>query len=148
MRPPFTPCVTLLLAGALGLVGCSGDGGIATDDEIPSDCGLPTPSPGVRAELVPGYFVLEGAEVAMVQRRRGGFIAAINLPYSVTPALGRYREVLGDQGYEELGIDNEGFEAEVFFRSGKQIGQIQIRASVCEDATIAFVNIISRPPGS
>jgi hypothetical protein len=134
----------LFLAGALALVGCSGGSDPTTDNGIPSDCGLPTPSPGVRAELVPEYFVLEGAEIAMVQRRRGGYVAAINLPYSVTPALGRYREVLGEQGYEELGIDNEGFEAEVFFRSGKQIGQIQIRQSICEGATIAFVNVVSR----
>ena len=135
----------LFLAGALALVGCSGGSDTTTaNGGIPSDCGLPTPSPGVRAELVPEYFVLEGAEIAMVQRRRGGYVAAINLPYSVTPALGRYREVLGEQGYEELGIDNEGFEAEVFFRSGKQIGQIQIRQSICEGATIAFVNVVSR----
>lgn len=140
--------MALLLAGALLLVGCSGDSDTATETGIPSDCGLPTPSPGVHAELVPEYFVLEGAEIAMVQRRRGGFVAAINLPYSVTPALGRYREVLRQQGYEELGIDNEGFEAEVFFRSGKQIGQVQIRSSVCEDATIGFVNVVSRPPES
>lgn len=117
---------------------CSGKGSAA-----PPDCGLPSPDPKARADLIPPEFLLDGrAEVATAGRRKGGVTAALNIRLSVQDALPLYRKAVARGGFEIVGEDNEGFEAEVYIRQGERLGQVQIRRSLCEDASVVFVNVV------
>ena len=128
----------LALLLVLGSACNGGDGSAATED-----CGLPTPDPAARADLIPEELLLDGrAEVATAGRRKGGVTAALNLPLSVQDALPLYRRAIGRARFEIVGEDNEGFEAEVYIKQGKRLGQIQIRRSLCADASIVFVNVV------
>ena len=113
------------------------------DGEAGADCGLPTPDPAARADLIPEELLLDGrAEVATAGRRKGGVTAALNLSLSVQDALPLYRKAVGRANFEIVGEDNEGFEAEVYIKRGKRLGQVQIRRSLCEDASVVFVNVV------
>lgn len=135
MRSRRAALALLLVLGSA----CNGDeGGAATEG-----CGLPTPDPSARADLIPEELLLDGkAVVATAGRRKGGVTAALNLPLSVQDALPLYRKAVGRASFEVVGEDNEGFEAEVYIKKGKQLGQIQIRRSLCEDASVVFVNVV------
>ena len=116
---------------------CNGGGGAA------KECGLPTPDPAARSELIPQAFLLDGrAEVAKAEKRKGGVTGMLTIDMSVQDGLPLYRKAAGEAGFEIVGQDNEGFEAEIFVRKGKRLGQVQIRTSVCEDASVVFVNIV------
>jgi hypothetical protein len=128
----------------LGIGACSDDG---DDPEtvIPADCGLPSPDPRIDASLVPKIFLADGkGQLASVEKERGGFVAAINVPFSVAEALGAYRTAVKTGGYEIVSEDNEGFEAEINFQGPKELGVVQIRRSTCDEASIVFVNLISK----
>lgn len=127
--------LALLVLGAA----CNGGDGSAA----PEDCGLPTPDPAARADLIPEELLLDGrAEVTTAARRKGGVTAALNLPLSVQDALPLYRKAIGSARFEIVGQDNEGFEAEIYIKQGKRLGQVQIRRSLCEDASVVFVNVV------
>lgn len=124
----------LVLAAA-----CNGGGG----DALPDGCGLPTPDPAARAELIPDEFLLDGeAGVATAARRKGGVTGVLTIQKSVQDGLPLFRRAIDVAGYELIAEDNEGFEAELYMRKGKQLGQIQIRTSVCDDASVVFVNLV------
>ncbi len=128
--------ILVLCAG----VACNGGGG---GNAVPADCGIPTPDPAARAELVPSDFLLAGdAEVASAGRRKGGVTAVLSVQMSVQDALPVYKKAIGRAGFELVGEDNEGFEAELYFKQGKQLGAIQIRRSLCDDASVVFVNVV------
>ncbi|MDQ3958684.1 MAG: hypothetical protein M3273_10220 [Actinomycetota bacterium] len=134
-----TACVAacLLLLGA-----CDGEGG--TDDAIPADCGLPSPDPAARAGLIPAPFLLDGeALVATASRRKGGVTGVLNIRLSVADAFPIYKKAIRRAGFELVGEDNEGFEAELYMKRGKELGALQIRTSLCEDAAVVFVNIVA-----
>jgi hypothetical protein len=108
-----------------------------------ADCGLPTPDPAARADLIPGPFLLGGdAEVATAGRRKGGVTGVLNLSMSVQDAFPLYKKAIARAGFELVGEDNEGFEAELYMKRGKELGSLQIRTSVCEDASVVFVNVV------
>lgn len=107
-------------------------------------CGLPTPEADVDTGLVDDVFLLAGSQLTSATPDEGGFIAAINVPYSVAGALTRYRRAVGRAGFEELTVDNEGFEAEIYLRRKAQLAVVQIRTSTCADKSIAFVNLVMR----
>ncbi|MFN2587595.1 MAG: hypothetical protein ABR613_05720 [Actinomycetota bacterium] len=122
----------LLLAGA-----CRDGGGEA------ADCGLPTPDPAARAALIPPELLLDGdAEVASAGRRKGGITGVLNIRMSVQDAFPLYKEAIARAGFELVGEDNEGFEAELYLKRGRELGSLQIRTSVCEDAAVVFVNVV------
>ena len=126
--------LSLLVAGA-----CNEGGGGSTA----ADCGVPTPDPAAQAELIPEPFLLDGdAAVASAGRRRGGVTAVLSVPLSVQDALPRYRKAVREGGFEVVSQDNEGFEAEVYLKQGKQLGAIQIRRTLCDDVSIVFVNVV------
>lgn len=91
---------------------------------------------------MPEGFLLEDAQVTKVERTKERLTAAINNPHSVNESFTLYKEEVTDLGYDLVGQDNEGFEAELYLRKGKELGAVQIRSSRCDDATIVFVNLV------
>ena len=133
-RAALAATILLTLAGA-----CDGDG----TGPAAAECGLPTPDPAARPELIPAPLLLEGdAEVASAGRRRGGVTGVLNIHMSVQDAFPLYKKAIARAGFELVGQDNEGFEAELYLRRGKELGSLQIRTAVCEDAAVVFVNIV------
>ena len=127
----------LLVLPALGACG-GDDGGGAADG-----CGLPKPDPAAKVELIPQELLLHGdAEVASARRRKGGVTGVLNIRMSVQDAFPIYKRAIELAGFELVGEDNEGFEAELYLKRGKELGSLQIRTSVCEDAAVVFVNLV------
>lgn len=126
----------LLLAAAAA---CNRGG----DAAVPADCGVPTPDPAAEARLIPGPFLLGGdADVASAGRRRGGVTAVLSTPLSVQDALPVYKKALARGGFELVSEDNEGFEAELYFKQGERLGAIQLRRTLCDDVVVVFVNLV------
>lgn len=118
---------------------CSSGGEDATDE-----CGFPSSDPAARAELIPEELLLDGeAQVSSAGRRKGGVTAALRVQLSVQDALPLYKQAVTDAGFDIVGGDNEGFEAEVYIKKGKELGQVQIRRSLCADASVVFVNLVT-----
>ena len=130
-------CLTIVLALAFGACEDS-----SPSNAIPEECGLPTPDADVDPALLPDHFLLDGAEVTKVQRTKKRLTAAINNPYGVTESFNLYKGIVKTAGYQVVGQDNEGFEAELYLRKGSQLGAIQIRTSRCPEATVTFVNLL------
>ena len=93
---------------------------------------------------VPKQFLVEGSRISLGQKVQGGFVTTIDIPYSVQDALPLYRTAVAEAGFEMRNVDNEGFEAELYFAAGKELGAIQIRRSTCPDASLVYVNIVTR----
>ncbi len=128
--------VALLL---LALAGACRDG---RGDQA-AGCGLPKPDPAADATLIPQELLLDGdAEVASAGRRKGGITGVLNIRMSVQDAFPIYKKAIARAGFELVGEDNEGFEAELYLKRGKELGSLQIRTSVCEDAAVVFVNVV------
>jgi hypothetical protein len=133
-RRAAVAAIVLVLAAACD----GGPGGTSA-----TDCGLPKPDPAARAELIPRPFLLGGdAEVASAGTRRGGVTGVLNIRMSVQDAFPIYKRAVARAGFELVAEDNEGFEAELYLRRGKELGSLQIRTSVCEDAAVVFVNVV------
>jgi hypothetical protein len=138
-----TRLVALLVAVAVVGVACSENDGARDDPQaLPTGCGLPTPDPGLEPSDVPDRWVLDGAEVTRASRDKGRLVLALNLPYPVVEVMTRYRKIVVDAGFDLVSVDNEIFEAEVFFERGPRVGAVQIRRSVCKDASVAFVSVV------
>jgi hypothetical protein len=60
----------------------------------------------------------------------------------VQDALPRYKKAVREVGFEVVGEDNEGFEAELYMKRGERLGALQIRRTLCDDVSIVFVNIV------
>ncbi|MFN2389615.1 MAG: hypothetical protein ABR575_08450 [Actinomycetota bacterium] len=129
----------------VALAGCAGkESGGASE---PVDCGLPTPERGLDASVVPRLFVepVKGEVVQAETGRRGrGFVAAVNVPLSVSDTFDAYRRAAARVGYREVFVDNERFEAEITLEKGTDLVAIQIRRSICDDRSVAFVNEVVR----
>ncbi len=130
----------LLAVALLLLVSAAAcDGGT----EEAAGCGLPTPDPAADASLIPAELLLGGdAEVASAGRRKGGVTGVLNIHMSVQDAFPIYKKAIARAGFELVDEDNEGFEAELYLKRGKQLGSLQIRTSVCEDAAVVVVNVV------
>ena len=109
---------------------------------MPAKCGLPTPGPNVRAELVPSGFMLDGAVVFKAQKTKKRLTVAINNPHSVNESYLEYKKIVRQSDYTLVGEDNEGFEAELYLKKGSELGAIQIRVSRCPEATVVFLNFV------
>ena len=128
-------------AAMLFLIGCSSDS--TTSTGFDSSCGLPSPHRGVDASIVPDEFEIPGAQLTRTRRTSGGFAASLNLPYSVEEGMRRYLRAVRSAGFDVVGRDFEGFEAEIYIRKPGAIGAVQLRVSRCEDATGALVNVVA-----
>jgi len=131
--------LSAILLVALALSACDGE---PSSTGQPVDCGLPSPEPGTDAKLIPDYFLPEETELVRAQAERGGYLAMINVQFSVQDALETYQSIVSDNGFEIIQQDNEGFEAEIYLRKRKQLAAIQIRRSQCDDASVIFINLV------
>lgn len=133
--------LVLCLVASL-LAGCGSD---APDQDAAPDltqCGLPEVDPKADASLIPAALLLDGkAEVAKTVIEQGRVIAALNVPYPVETAFVRYKEALEETDLEILQEDNEGFEAELYLKQGKELGSLQIRSSTCDEAVVVYLNL-------
>ena len=133
-----------LVVAAILMAACNSDGADGARRLPDADCGFPTPTPGTPDTKVPKQFLIEGSEIAFGQKVRGGFVTSIAIPYSVQDGLPLYRKAVADAGFKLRSVDNEGFEAELYFDRDEQLGAIQLRRSTCPDATLVYVNLVSR----
>ncbi len=117
-------------------------GGGNTTNRIPAKCALLSPEPGVDPSLVPEEFRPEGVEVVKAEKTKKRLVAAMNNPRSVNESFALYKTAAEDAGFEIVGQDNEGFEAEIYLRDGKVLGAVQIRGSRCPEATVVFLNVL------
>ena len=127
-----------LLTAAVLLTACPDDNTGGNADAVPKACGLPTPELGVNASLVPTEFMLEGMEVVKAVKTKDRLSFALNNPRSVNESFDLLRPASKRAGYKIVGLDNEGFEAEIYLKQGDRLGAIQIRGSRCPDATVVF----------
>jgi len=124
-RTPALCAVSLMLA--LGACN-SGDGGLAGKCE----------SPQAAADLsaLPDGIALEEYGTVVRARKSNGFVGAqavadAGVDKLYTPLL----NLLKEGGYEIVGEDNEGFEAEIFFTRETNSGSLILRQGDCAGAT-------------
>jgi hypothetical protein len=94
------------------------------------------------SSLVPEPFLLQGIEVAKTIKGKERLTVAMNNPRSVQESFPLFKEAVKEAGFELVGEDNEGFEAELYMRRGSTLGQIQIRSSPCPDATGVYLILV------
>lgn len=66
----------------------------------------------------------------------------LSVALSVQDALPLYKKAISGAGFDLVGEDNEGFEAELYMKRGERLGAIQIRRTLCDDVSIVFVNVV------
>ena len=129
----------------VGVPACSKGGDGEKERVLPEQaCGFPSPSPGMPDSDLPEEFLVEGSRISLSQKVSGGFVTTIDIPFSVQDAVPVYKAAVAKAGFKLHNIDNEGFEAELYFGGGDQLGAIQIRRSTCPDASLVYVNLVSR----
>lgn len=138
------PLAALLSALVVATAACSDDAREHSGPRaIPTGCGLPSPEDSVDESDVPAEWLTEGAKLTSASREKGRLVFGLNLPYSVVEVLRRYRAIVSRLGFTVVNVDNEIFEAEVFFERGRRVGTVQIRRSTCKNASVAFVSVVN-----
>jgi len=126
MKRTSALCVVALM---LILVACnSDDGGLARECE--------PPKAAADLSALPEGIALEEYGTVVGARRKNGFVGAqavadAGVDKLYTPLL----NLLKDGGYEIIGEDNEGFEAEIFFTRQANSGSLILRQGECDGAT-------------
>ncbi|NNM45412.1 hypothetical protein HJG52_05255 [Knoellia sp. DB2414S] len=121
--------VAVVLTGvtAGGLAGCSGD-------EAGSGCTAPVPADAAAlASLPQGLDLSRLGTVTEVVDQPGSVVARGVTKEPLERSTVLIQDALVAAGYEPGGMDNEGFEAEVFFTKGSYAaGQAVLRRGTCE----------------
>ena len=123
----------LLVAGVLACAtlatGCSG----GPDDALAA-CPAPAAAPASELALLPDGLAFEGIGPVTRVVSTDGHVsvrAVTTLPLDESTVL--IQDAVTAAGYRPAGMDNEGFEAEVFFTSGSYAaGQAIVRRGTCE----------------
>lgn len=118
---------TTAAALALLLVGCSdGDGAVA--------CATPAPATPAETALLPPGLSLSGfATVTRVQKTPGHLTVRAVTAEPLDEVTVLIQDAVTAAGYRPAGMDNEGFEAEVFFTAGSYAaGQALVRRAACD----------------
>lgn len=121
--------VAIFSAALLALASC--DGG-STPAASPSRC--PAPQPQKDLSLLPDDIPFADYGIVTNVEVKGGFLIADAIDDDTTiieayPPMGRD---LQGAGYDILNVDNEGFEAEIFFARGKEVvGTYRLREGPC-----------------
>ncbi len=130
--------VLVVLLGLLA--GCGGESQTGEID-LQKDCGLPTPDRDVNPNAISDdALLMEGATLFRTQTRDGRSVVGLNVPHGVDDAFTYYRRAAKEAGYDVLQLDNEGFEAEIYLKAGRDLASITIRSSVCEEAVVVYLN--------
>jgi hypothetical protein len=115
------------------LVACS-DGGNADGADTAGACVPPNPAPQQETALIPEGLFFENVGTVTDVEKAGGHItmqAVSAIP--IDELTVNIQDAVAAAGYRPAGMDNEGFEAEVFFTSGTlAAGQALVRRSDCE----------------
>jgi hypothetical protein len=125
------------------LMAACGDGGGSAAGEVDfqKDCGFPAPKGEIDESRVPDALLMPGSEIFKMQTRQGRDVVGMVVPHDVEAAFQFYRKAAKDVGYEVLQLDNEGFEAEIYLKAGKELAAFTIRSSVCEGVVAVYLNL-------
>lgn len=118
-------------------------GGEAGDEPFPAACNLPSPSPGAVEEEIPdGLELIDGTVVRYVTQEGGVSVYAVNIPAGIEEIYDTYSEDL-DERFELIDAENEGFEAELYWRDTESGGNVafQVRNPGCDEASSGFLTI-------
>jgi hypothetical protein len=122
--------VAAITAAALLLV-VLGARALEPDDS----CQAPKAAPAAQTALMPGGLTFDGiGTVTRVRKVERHFLvqAVTTKPLDEVTVL--IQDAVTAAGYRPAGMDNEGFEAEVFFQTGRYAaGQARVRWAGCED---------------
>ncbi|MGW5049506.1 hypothetical protein [Actinokineospora sp. NPDC004072] len=115
-----------LIAAAVLLTGCS--------TGVTATCAAPTPAPPDQTALLPaGLSLAEVGTVTRVERADGHLSAQAVSDRRIDELTILIQDAVTAAGYRPAGMDNEGFEAEVFFTAGSYAaGQAIVRRGGCE----------------
>ncbi|GAA1572868.1 hypothetical protein GCM10009789_28000 [Kribbella sancticallisti] len=118
-----TSAVTL----AVLLTGCSAD-------DPKTACETPASAPPAETALLPTGLSLDGfATVTHVQKTQGHLTVRAVTDKPIDEVTVLIQDAVTGAGYRPAGMDNEGFEAEVFFTSGSYAaGQALVRRGGCD----------------
>jgi len=113
----------------LGLAACNSD-----DRGLARECESPKAATNISA--LPDGIALDEYGTVVRARKKNGFVGAqavadAGVDKLYTPLL----NLLKDGGYEIVGEDNEGFEAEIFFTRQANSGSLILRQGECAGAT-------------
>ncbi len=117
-------------ASLVVLAGCSaGSGGDAT-----ATCSAPSPAPPVETALMPAGLSFDKiGTVTHVVSTAGNLTVRAVTTKPIDEVTVLIQDAVTAAGYRPAGMDNEGFEAEVFFTSGSYAaGQALVRRAECE----------------
>jgi hypothetical protein len=125
--------------GLIGLTGCS--------DKSPNTCPSPTPAPSAEIGLMPAGLSFDriGTVTHVVTTQGHTTVQAVSTkPIDEVTVL--IQDAVTAAGYRPAGMDNEGFEAEVFFTSGQYAaGQALVRRADCEGQWTIELVLIDPP---
>lgn len=138
------------LAGLTLVTGCSGGAGRSDT----AACPAPTPAPASELALLPHGLAFDGVGPVTRVVSTDGHVsvrAVTTLPLDESTV--QIQDAVTAAGYRPAGMDNEGFEAEVFFTSGTYAaGQAVVRQGACEgqwDVDLVLVDADAVPsPGA
>src|SRR3712207_1679318 len=130
---------TAMAALPLALAGCSGSG-----SDSAADCSAPSPAPPEDAALIPAGLSFDRIGTVQHVRRTGDHVtmqAVTTKPIDEVTVL--IQDAVTAAGYRPAGMDNEGFEAEVFFTTGSfAAGQATVRRAECEGQWDIYVVLL------
>ncbi|MDT0214703.1 hypothetical protein Q9R29_12490 [Rothia sp. ARF10] len=126
LRARLAPALVLLCTGGL-LGGCSSDADGA-------DCPVPAAAPPGDLELLPDGLSLDGVgTVTRVVSTQGHVNVRAVTTRPIDEVTVAIQDAVTAAGFRPAGMDNEGFEAEVFFTAGDYAaGQALVRAADCD----------------
>ncbi|MGH3756859.1 hypothetical protein [Actinophytocola sp.] len=113
------------------LAGCSAESG----DDADAACSPPRPAPPAETALMPDGLSFDRiGTVTRVVSTEGHITVRAVAAKPLDEVTVLIQDAVTAAGYRPAGMDNEGFEAEVFFTSGSYAaGQAIVRRAECED---------------
>ena len=127
--------LTLAVLLALSAGACSDGPAPPAAAKPDTNCGIPSATDKrFDPASVPAAFSLDGeGEIERVVESTDGYTAVVALPRSIEGAYEGYRETLPRAGYDIVGEDFEGFEAELYLRHTAGNASLQLRKTTCAD---------------
>ncbi|WP_433003079.1 hypothetical protein [Kribbella sp. CA-294648] len=118
---------TTAAVSAVLLAGCSGS-------DAKGACPTPATAPPAETALLPAGLTFSSfATVTHVQKTQGHLTVRAVTAKPIDEVTVLIQDAVTAVGYRPAGMDNEGFEAEVFFTAGKYAaGQALVRRAACE----------------
>lgn len=116
------------LFALLALTGCS------SSPQAAAACPVPSPAPASQTALLPeGLSLADVGTVTQVLASQGHVTVQAVTERPLDEATVLLQDAVTAAGYRPAGMDNEGFEAEVFFTAGTYAaGQALVRQGECE----------------